>query len=93
MKPATHFLLALLLFFLFTLPVYAQKSFNLVAGAGFPELVNIGARYNADQVQWGASLGFAGQSLTSYNADVLFHFGKPSTLSFRKPWYFKWNFT
>ena len=93
MKPVTHFLLALLLCFLFTRPICAQKSFSLIAGAGFPEMIHVGARYQVEQGQWGASVGFARNSLTSYKADVLFHFGKASTLSSRKPWYVKWNFS
>ncbi len=93
MKPVTHFLLALLLCFLFTRPIYAQKSISLIAGAGLPELIHVGARYQVEQSQVGASIGFASQALTSYNADFLFHFGKASTLSSRKPWYVKWNYT
>lgn len=93
MKPVTHFLLALLICFLFAQPTYAQKSFSLIAGAGFAELIHVGARYQQEQAQWDASIGFAGHSLTSYNADILFHFGKESSLSSRKPWYVRWNFT
>ena len=92
MKPVTHFLLIILLSFLSSGPFYAQKSVNLIAGAGYPELFNIGARYIIDQGHWGASVGFGGQSYSSYNAHILFHFGKESSLSSRKPWYVKWNY-
>lgn len=93
MKRATLFLLTILLSFLSTGTFYAQKSVNIIAGVGYPELVNIGARYNVEQGQWGASIGFAGQSYSSFNGHILFHFGKISSLSTRKPWYVKWNYT
>jgi hypothetical protein len=93
MKHLALFLFAIPFCFFLSIPVYGQKSINLIAGVGYPELINIGARYNVDQGQWGASVGYGGHSYSSYNAHILFHFGKESLLSSRKPWYVKWNYT
>lgn len=93
MKRNALFLFVILLSFFLSTLMNAQKSVNLIAGVGYPELVNIGARYIIDQGQWGASVGFGGQSYSSVNGHILFHFGKTPSLSTRKPWYVKWNFT
>lgn len=69
--------------------IQAQKNVSLIGGAGIPEFLFIGARYQMDQVQMGGSYGYGGHDLYSLTADFLYHFRKDSKLSTRKEWYFK----
>ena len=65
-------------------PTYAQKSFSLIAGAGFAELIHVGARYQQEQASGTQSIGLPGHSLTSHNADIFIPFWKRILLSSRK---------
>ena len=69
--------------------IYSQNRFNIAAGAGFPDWLNLGLNYQNDQTQIGVSVGtWPNQKLLSLLGDLKFHFGKESKLSELKPWYF-----
>ncbi|WP_020568523.1 hypothetical protein [Neolewinella persica] len=70
----------------------AQKDFNITTGVGIPELLNVGVRYQINQFQIGSSIGSfpaIDESSISISSDVYYHFGRPSKLSTRRPWYGK----
>lgn len=84
-----------LIFLLFTNGAEGQEKFNITAGWGSPELLNLGVRYQMGQSQLGASAGFyPGYYQTSFSvgADYFLHFGSRSVLSERRPWYGRISF-
>lgn len=92
MKP--HHILKALFPVLMTLAVvvqvFGQEKFNIAAGLGHPELIHVGLRYQMGQSQLGISAGFfPGEYEDAYSvgADYYYHFGTPSVLSSRLPWY------
>lgn len=71
-------------------PAIAQEKFNIAAGLGHPELINLGLRYQMGQSQLGISAGFFPgdyEDAYSVGADYYYHFGETSVLSTRRPWY------
>ena len=67
-----------------------QEKFNIAAGLGHPELINLGLRYQMGQSQLGISAGiFPGEYEDAYSVggDYYYHFGETSVLSTRRPWY------
>jgi len=71
---------------------YSQDRFSIHLGMGFPELINIGARYQFKQVQFGASIGTYPKPSTSYisvSGDVFIHMGRESEHSDLKLWYMR----
>lgn len=67
-----------------------QEKMNISLGIGFPELLNIGARYQLKQAQLGMSLGSFPSATEGYfyvSGDMYYHFGGLSKLSLRHPWY------
>jgi len=73
----------------------AQEKINLAAGIGFPELINVGVRFQArqDTRQIALSLGFASGKELALSGDVFFHFGGYSRFSERQPWYVRGGLT
>lgn len=72
-----------------------QEKFNIAAGWGSPELLNVGLRYQTGQSQLGVSAGFfPGRYEKSYSvgADYFYHIGARSVLSDRRPWYGRISF-
>ena len=70
--------------------LYGQGRVNLSAGAGFPEALNLGVRFQHNQTQFGFSLGafpIEDESYFSVSSDFYYHFGGLSDLSERRPWY------
>jgi hypothetical protein len=68
----------------------AQEKTNLTVGTGFPELINLGFRYQHKQTQAGIGFGFvpvSGESVISVSADGYYHFAGHTSLSQRRPWY------
>lgn len=62
-----------------------QGKISFTAGFGFPELLNVGIRYQPEQVQTGLYLGSLprksdDEAIRSMSADVRFHFGGSSAL-------------
>lgn len=71
-------------------PGMGQEKFNIAAGLGHPELINLGLRYQFGQSQLGISAGIfpgAYEDAYSMGADYYYHFGETSVLSTRRPWY------
>lgn len=67
-----------------------QEKFNISAGMGYPELINLGIRYQMGQSQVGISAGYFPDRYTDFfsvGADYFYHFGGTSTLSARRTWY------
>ncbi len=83
--------MGILFFCILNLP--AQGKINVKAGAGFPELLNIGGLYAFHQSQIGGSIGYGGHSVFSLTGDYFYHFGRLSDLSARKVWYSRWSFS
>ncbi len=82
-------ILGLISFFYFY-PSFGQERVNLSVGMGLPELLNIGVRYQVDQVQYGLAFGFIPlkeESLISVSGDVYYHFSGFTRHSNRRPWY------
>ena len=70
----------------------AQGKLSIVGGIGFPESANAGLRIGIqDQAQIGFSIG-AASSTFSILGDIFFHFAGKSSISVRKPWYFRIGF-
>lgn len=72
--------------------LFGQEKVNISAGFGFPELINLGVRYQIKQIQIGMSVGtypVKDEELMtiSTSADIYYHFGGFSELSSRRPWY------
>ena len=74
-------------------PLSAQEKINISSGFGMPELLNIGMRYQFEQIQAGISLGTIpfspDENSLSVSGDIYYHFGGFSKLSNRRPWYVK----
>lgn len=67
--------------------MYAQERFNLTAGFGVPELINIGLKYQLDeQSQLGLTAGTE-FNMIALSGDLYFHFAGSSKFSYRRPWY------
>lgn len=72
--------------------LYGQEKVNISAGWGYPELLNVGARYQLEQVQIGVSVGSMPEKddkVISFSSDLFLHFGGFSNLSSRRPWYIR----
>ena len=91
-------LIILLILFIGNIQLYSQaEKFNITAGAGYPEALNVGVRYQLNQQQVGLGLGY-GMSEScgskkeiktsfSISADYFYHFGGTSEFSNRHPWF------
>lgn len=70
--------------------VFGQEKLSVSAGLGIPELLNVGVRYEFDQVQLGVSIGTIpwddGEQF-SISANFRRRFAGYSELSKRRPWY------
>lgn len=71
--------------------VSGQEKVNISIGIGLPELMNIGACFQFNQVQIGLSVGSmplgSSEKIISISGDFYYHFGGSSELSNRHPWY------
>jgi len=68
-------------------PIIAQSKFELSAGLGWPELLDIGVRYG-NNFQVGVSQSFwSFKFIGPTSAEVCYHFGGKSELTERPPWY------
>jgi hypothetical protein len=73
---------------------FGQEKISIVAGIGFPELVNAGIRLNGKQTQFGLTYGILpnkDDATQSFSADVFLHVGGISKLSSMKPWFIKFG--
>ena len=88
------FLLISILYFCCGNLLFGQEKVNISAGLGFPELLNVGARYQLGQMQIGISLGSLpvkekDEKIISFSSDLFLHFAGLSKLSSRRPWYIR----
>jgi len=70
----------------------AQEKLNLAAGVGLPELLNLNARFQFQQAQFGIGFGtlpVKDELIWSASTDLFFHFAGQSAFSARRPWYFR----
>jgi len=67
--------------------LHSQNELNVTLGAGIPEALNLGVRYQMNQTQIGVSYGTFGADTFSLTGDLYFHFGGASKLTARRPWY------
>jgi len=69
---------------------FGKDKFNISGGIGFPDVLNIGARYQLkhDTMQIGISFGGGGY-VASVSGDVYWNFSGYSRFSTRPPLYFK----
>lgn len=85
-------LLVVIFFFISGIKVHGQGKVNLSAGIGYPELLNVGLRYQLNQTQLGLSIGgFPGSTysgnLLSLSGDFYYHFAGLSKYSDLRIWY------
>jgi len=71
----------------------AQNEFNATLGAGIPEMINLGLRYQFGQTQIGLSYGMFSSTTTALSGDAYYHFGGSSRFVSRRPWYGRVGFT
>ena len=65
---------------------FCQNKLNAHIGYGFPDLLNLGLRFQLPQAQLGGSYGFLGEFRT-LSFDVYAHFGGNAEFVDRRPWY------
>jgi len=91
MQLLTYILLFITFLFSCNYRVFGQEDVNISTGFGFPELINIGVRYQSNQTQIGLSIGAmplgSNENIISISGDIYYHFGGFSELSNRRPWY------
>lgn len=79
--------------------ISGQEKINLSLGLGFPELLNVGIRYQLEQKQLGIGIGYmpvmsvgfetTDNKMISVSSDFYYHFGGFSEFSKRRPWYLR----
>lgn len=96
MKAIGNVLVFILIVLSNTNQLRGQEKVTISFGVGFPETLNIGARYQLEQSQLGLSIGtwpssgdwlFNWKSLVSLSGDFYYHFGCKSKYSDLPPWY------
>lgn len=73
-----------------------QEKFNITGGIGLMELINLGGRFQFNQTELGFSVGtfpYKDEDIISLQANLLYHFAGASSLSPRRPWYFRTGLT
>lgn len=82
---------ALIMLFIGSLS-WGQEKINISAGIGYPELLNLGLRFQLGQ----SALGVYGGAIPADNddgfsmgVDYYYHYGGSSNYSIRRPWYVK----
>jgi hypothetical protein len=90
----TYFVLLYMLISGYGNQTFGQEKFNISAGLGFPDLLNIGTRYQLKQntLQLGVNAGI-GVNICSLSSDLFYHFAGYSGFSSRPPWYIKGGLT
>lgn len=75
-----------------TVPVLGQEKIDIAVGAGFPEMVNLGFRFQLERSRLGVYGGIVPgieDKIISVGADFYYHFGRSPNFSTRRPWYVK----
>ncbi len=91
-KQLPYILLIVIFLFISGLTVHGQGKVNILAGIGYPELINVGLRYQLNQTQMGLSIGGFPSSeytgdLLSFTGDFYYHFAGLSKFSDLRLWY------
>jgi hypothetical protein len=96
MKTIGYVLLFITVVFINTDQLFGQEKVNISVGVGFPEVINLGMRYQINQSQIGASIGwwpgnpdaflFNWENILSFSGDYYYHFGGSSKFSDLRPW-------
>lgn len=74
----------------------AQEGVNMSAGAGLPELINLGVRIQFQQTQLGFSVGAIpepDEDIFAVSGDFYYHFGGSSQYTSLRPWFIKTGLT
>jgi len=73
--------------------VFCQDKINILAGAGLPELLNVGLNIQNNQTQLGIRIGSwpTDEKIISISGDIYYHFAGISRLSPRRLWYVKFG--
>ncbi len=58
--------------------LFGQEKVIITSGVGFPELINIGVRYQCGQSQLGLSIGAINVKFISISGDLFYHFDRLS---------------
>ena len=85
-------LLVVIFVFISGIKVHGQEKVILSAGIGYPELLNVGLKYQLNQSQLGLSIGgFPSSAYTgtmvSFSGDYFYHFAGISKFSDLRLWY------
>ena len=73
---------------------FGQNKLNLVAGVGFPELLNAGLNIQNNQTKFGiifGSMPLSDEDIISISGNFYYHFGKLSSLSARRFWFVRFG--
>lgn len=72
-----------------------REKLNISIGTGLNECINLGVRYQLNQMQFGVAIGTDFKKKKEinnpeiYTGEVLYHFAGTAELSERRPWYFR----
>lgn len=92
-------LILLIFCLLLSQEIYAEKNFIVFSGIGFPELINVGTRYQFEEIHLGASFGFPvflddlHKRMNSVSFFPHYYFAGFSELTKAKTWYLKTGIT
>ena len=87
-------LFGIILIFNFTSEAFGQDKIFLVAGAGFPELLNVGISIPYNQTKVGITIGsvpLKDENIIAISGNLFYHFGKFSLLSSWRFWFVKFG--
>ncbi len=90
LKPCPSFFILTAMLLICGHPLSGQQKLSISAGFGFPDLLNVSARYHHDQSQFGLIIGsmpLSDESILSAGADARYHFGGTSSWTDMHPWY------
>ncbi len=78
--------------FISTQQAFGQTKLNLLAGAGFPELLNVGLNIQNNQTKFGIGIGslpVSDKNIISVSGNFYYYLGKLSSLSAWRFWFVK----
>lgn len=74
----------------------AQENFNVTAGIGLPEMLNLGLRMQFGQKEVGLAVGMwpdTSEDVFTVSGDFYYHFGGNSEYTSLRPWFLKTGLT
>lgn len=88
MKTKVHFLFFIISIFSLNYTIFAQNKMSISTGIGFPELLNVGVRYQFDHIQIGLTGGtLPKDNVTSFLVFTRIHFNELTESPNISPWY------